>query len=343
MAKTDARHLSPAAQEDLRRRVMRAVDEGKSIAEAARTFDVSRQAIYNWSSRVAEGGRRALKSRARGRPRGIQLAPHQAATTVRMILGGCPDQLRLPFALWTREAVQLLLARRFGVQVSISTAGRYLRRWGLTPQKPMRRALERDPLAVEHWLRTEYPTIERRAKAEGAEIWWGDEMGLRSDHQTGTTWGRRGQTPVVPWTGQRFGCNMISALTNRGSLAFKVFDGSFTVSVFLDFMKRLVRHAGRKVVMIVDRLRVHRARKVRAWVEAHADQIELYYLPAYSPHLNPDEVLNQDVKSNAIGRRRAHTPHELKANLRGYLRSTQRMPHVVRSFFQEQHVRYAAG
>lgn len=322
---------------------MRALDEGMKVSDAARTFDVSRQAIYNWIERVETGGRRALKSRPRGRPRGTQLAPHQAATTVRMILGSCPDQLRLPFALWTREAVQLLLERRFGVQVSVWTAGRYLRGWGLTPQKPMRRAIERDPVAVERWLRTEYPAIQRQAKAAGAEIWWGDEMGLRSDHQTGTSWGRRGQTPVVVGTGQRFGCNMISALTNRGSLAFKVFDGSFTVSVFLDFLKRLVRHAKRKVVLIVDRLRVHRGKKVREWVDAHPKQIQLHYLPPYSPHLNPDEVLNQDVKSNAIGRRRAYTLPELKANLRGYLRSTQRQPHIVKRFFQERHVRYAAA
>lgn len=342
MTKTDARQLSPGAQEDLRRRVMGALDHGMSIAESARTFRVSRQGIYNWVDRVAEYGPRGLKSRPRGRPPGISLAPHQAATVVRMVLGNCPDQLRLPFALWTREAVALLIARRFGIELSLSTVGRYLRRWGLSPQKPLRRAFEKDPQAVRRWLSSEYPSIARRAKAEEAGIWWGDEMGLRSDHQAGTSWGRVGQTPVIPGTGQRFSCNMISALTNRGKLAFMVFDGSFTVAVFLRFLRRLVRHAGRKVFLIVDRLRVHRARRVTEWVAAHAHEIALYFLPAYSPELNPDEVLNQDVKSNAIGRRRASTRPEMKANLRGYLRSTQRQPHIVRSFFREPHVCYAA-
>ncbi len=343
MTRTDARQLSPAGQEDLRHRVMGAVDGGMSIAEAARTFRVSRQGIYNWIDRIAESGRRGLKSRPRGRPPGISLAPHQAATVVRMVLGSCPDQLRLPFALWTREAVALLIARRYGIELSLSTIGRYLRHWGLSPQKPMRRAFEKDPAAVRHWLASEYPEIAARAKAEKAGIWWGDEMGVRSDHQTGTSWGRVGQTPVIPGTGQRFSCNMISALTNRGELAFMVFEGSFNVSVFLRFLRRLVRHAKRKVFLIVDRLRVHRAQRVLDWMATHAKEIEIFLLPAYSPELNPDEILNQDVKSNAIGRRRAANKPELKANLRGYLRSTQRQPHIVRSFFHESHVRYAAA
>lgn len=343
MSPKDARHLSPDAQEDLRRRVMSAIDEGLGVSEAARTFRVSRQAIYNWQGRIDVGGRRALKSRQRGRPEGISLLPHQAATIVRMILGSCPDQLRLPFALWTREAVQMLILRRCGIELSLTTVGRYVRRWGLSPQKPLRRAFEQDPVAVQRWLSSEYPTIARRAKAEGAEIWWGDEMGLRSDHQTGTSWGRIGQTPVIPGTGQRFGCNMISALTNRGHLAFMVFEGTCTETVFLRFVRRLARQAERKVFLIVDRLRVHRSRRVLAWVEAHADEIAIFYLPAYSPQLNPDEILNQDVKSNAVGRRRAANRSELKANLRGYLRSTQRQPHIVRSFFREKHVRYAAA
>lgn len=322
---------------------MSAIDDGLNPSQASRTFKVCRQAIYNWMDRIDAGGRRALKSRPRGRPAGISLAPHQAATVVRMILGSCPDQLRLPFALWTREAVQMLMARRFGIDLSLTTVGRYLRRWGLSPQKPMQRAFEQDPVAVQRWLTSEYPAIAARAKAEGAEIWWGDEMGLRSDHQTGTSWGRIGQTPVIAGTGQRFSCNMISALTNRGRLAFMVFEGSFTDAVFLRFLRRLARQARRKVFLIVDRLRVHRAQRVLAWVEANKAEIALFYLPAYSPQLNPDEILNQDVKSNAVGRRRAATKPELKANLRGYLRSTQKQPHIVRRFFHEEHVRYAAA
>jgi len=226
--------------------------------------------------------------------------------------------------------------------VSVWTVGRDLRRWGLSPQKPVRRAYEQDPAAVKHWMEVEYPRIRRQAKAEQGEIWWGDEMGLRSDHQTGTTWGRRGETPVVPGTGQRFRCNMISALTNRGRLAFMLFECTFTEDVFLDFLRRLVRLAGRKVFLIVDRHRVHRSKKVRRWLREHRDMIRVDFLPAYSPQLNPDELLNQDVKSNALGRRRPANKVEMKDGVRSYLRSTQRQPRIVRSFFREEHVRYAA-
>src|SRR5512135_2966024 len=167
MKKQDARFLSPSGQEDLRRRVVAAVSGGMSQAEAARTFCVSRQAVNQWMKKCRFGGLRRLRSGRRGRPSVQRLAPHQSATAVRLITDCCPDQLKLPFALWTREAVGQLLARRFGVEVSVWTAGRYLRRWGFTPQKPVRRAYERDPEAVRRWLQEKYPAIRAQAKREG--------------------------------------------------------------------------------------------------------------------------------------------------------------------------------
>ena len=310
-------------------------------AEAARTFGMSRQSVNNWIKMVRSGGLRCLRSGRRGRPPVQRLAPHQAATVVRLISDRCPDQLKLPFVLWTREALAELLARRFGVKVSVWTAGRYLRRWGFTPQKPVRRAYEKDPEAVRQWLREKYPAIRARAKRDGAEIHWGDEMGLRSDHQAGRSWSRRGQTPVIPGTGKRFGCNMISTITNRGRLYFMVFKERFNAGVFIRFLKRLLHQVGRKVVLIVDEHPAHKAHKTTRWLKVHGKQIQLYFLPPYSPELNPDELLNQDVKTNAVGRRRAIDQADLMANVRGYLRSTQKMPYVVRSYFQEEHVRYA--
>ncbi len=241
MKTEDARSLSAKAQEALRRLVVQAVREGLTQAEAARLFGVARGTVNGWMGLWEREGSPGLKAGRRGRPPCPRLAPPQAATTVRLILSRCPDQLRLPFALWTREAVQQLLARRFGVHVSVWTVGRYLRAWGLTPQKPVRRAYEQNPAAVRRWLQKEYPAIRAQAKREKAEIHWGDEMGLRSDHQAGRSYGRRGQTPVVPGTGQRFRCNLISAITNRGRLAFMVFHQRFTAPVFLNFLRRLLR------------------------------------------------------------------------------------------------------
>jgi len=338
----DARHLSIQAQETLRLRVMRAVRTGMSQARAARVFGVSRQSVNSWDRRRGEGGLGALRSRPRGRPRVLELKPYQAATVVRLITDRCPDQLKMPFVLWTREAVRDLMARKFGLRLSVWTVGRYLRRWGFTPQKPVRRAYEQDPEAVHRWLKRQYPAIRALARREKATIFWGDETGMRSDHQAGRSYGRRGQTPVIPGTGKRFRCNMISAITNRGRLAFMVFKCRFNATVFVTFLRRLLRHAGRKVFLIVDAHPAHIAAYTKRWVEHHRWRIRLFFLPGYSPHLNPDELLNQDVKTNAVGRKRPRDLRELTGNVRRFLWSTQRRPHKVRRYFREAHVRYAA-
>lgn len=342
MKTTDARSLPAAAQEALRRRTVKAVLNGMTHAEAAQVFGIARPTVTGWASEYHRGGAKALKAKRRGRPPASRLAPHEAALVVRLILGRCPDQLRLPFALWTREAVQQLLADRCGLQVSVWTVGRYLKRWGLTPQKPLRRAFEQDRAAVRRWLTEEYPAIREAAKAAGAEIHWGDEMGLRSDHQTGTSYGRKGQTPVIPGTGQRFRCNLLSTITNRGRLAFMVFREAFTNRVFLRFLRRLLRHVRRPVFLIVDRHPVHRAKEVQRWVAQRPARLRLCFLPGYSPDLNPDEFLNNDVKGNALGRRRPREAAELLSTVRSYLWSTQRQPAIVRSYFQAETVQYAA-
>jgi transposase len=343
MTTRDTRCLSPAAQEELRFRVIQALRGGMRKSAAARTFGVSRTSIDRWLAIIELGNITSLRAKPRGRPKGSRLAPHEAATTVRLITDRCPDQLKLPFALWTREAVQTLLAARFGLEVSVWTVGRYLAKWGLTPQKPLRRAYERDPLAVQRWLDQEYPAIEKQAQVENAEIHWGDQMGLRSDHQTGTSYGRRGQTPVIPGTGQRFRCNMMSTITNRGELSFMVFKENFNGAVFIKFVTRLLRLRRRKVLLILDRHTAHRSAEVQAWLARHATQVEVFFLPGYSPDLNPDEFLNQDVKSNALGRQRPATRAQMIDGVRSYLRSTQQQPAIVKNYFQAESVRYAAG
>jgi transposase len=346
MGKQDARSLSAEGQEDLRRRVVEAVQNGLSQTEAARIFGVARGTVSRWMGLVEREGRRSLKARRRGRPPVSRLKPHQAATTVRHIVSSCPDQLSLPFALWTREAVQELLSRKFDVQVSVWTVGRYLRAWGLTPQKPVRRAWEQNPVAVRKWLEEEYPSIREQARQFKAQIHWLDEMGLRSDHQAGRSYGRRGETPVVFGTGQRFRCNMISSIANRGRLAFMIFRQRFTARVFLNFLGRLLRLAKktrRKIFLIVDGHPVHKSRSVTRWLAEHRQQIRIFFLPSYSPELNPDELLNQDVKTNALGRMRPINVHEMMDNVRSYLRITQARPTVVKNHFCERRVRYAAS
>jgi len=340
----DARRLSPGAQEELRRRAVVLVGEGRSQAEVARILDVSRQSVNEWVRARRLGGEAALAASKRGRRVGqkMSLAPWQQAQIAKAIAEKNPDQLRLPGFLWTRALVCELIDRRFGVRVAEKTVGRYLRAWGFSPQKPARRAFEQNPELVQHWLDERYPRIVARSRREKSLILWGDEMGLRSDHSAGRSWAPVGQTPVVRGAGRRFGANVISAISNKGHLQFRVFKESFTIPVFVDFLERLVRQAkGQKIILVLDGHIVHKSKKVKAWVAEHSDLIELEYLPGYSPELNPTELLNQDVKTNALGRRRPTTQDEMVNDTHSYLRSTQRHPDIIRAYFDGQHVTYA--
>lgn len=343
MRSDDHRLLSPEVQEQTRRDVIAAVRGGMRKSVAARTFRVSRSSIDSWLGRVEESGLRGLKSKPRGRPKESRLPGHQAATIVRLITDRTPDQLKLPFALWTREAVRDLIRQRCGLTVSVRTTGRYLKRWNMTPQKPMTRAYEQDPEAVRRWKREEYPAIRRRAKRENAEIHWGDQMGMRSDHHAGTSYAPRGQTPVIPGTGQRFGCNMMSTLTNRGHLSFLLFKERFTADVLIRFCRRLLRLRRRLLFLILDRHPVHLSKKATAWFNANRRRIRVFFLPSYSPELNPDEYLNNDVKENAVGRQRPANQQEMMNTVTAYLQITKRQQTMVRRYFLAKDVQYAAG
>jgi transposase len=336
--------LPQPAQEELRRRAVGLVAEGHSQGEVAALLDVSRQSVNEWVAAHRAGGDVALSARKRGRRLGekTSLEPWQQAQIAKAIRDKNPDQLRLPGFLWTRALVCELIELRFGIRVTEKTTGRYLRRWGFSPQKPARRALEQNPDAVSEWLKERYPALQERAHREKARILWADETGLRSDHTAGRSWSPVGETPVVEGTGQRFGANVVSAISNKGHLQFMVFKQRFVAAVFLEFLTRLVRQAkGQKVILILDGHPVHRSAKVRRWAEARPEEIELVFLPGYSPELNPTELLNQDVKTNALGRRRPHSQKELIDDTRAYLRSTQRQPGLVTRYFNGKHVSYA--
>lgn len=339
----DGRRTDAATQAEVRRLAVKAVRAGMTQTDAAKTFGVSVRAVNKWMAIDKAGGLRALRPKRRGRRAGDGRLTVEQATRIRQqVLDKMPDQLKLGFYLWTRAAVVALIAREYDVAVSLTTVGRYLKAWGLSPQKPVRRAYERNDVAIGRWLKQEYPAIARDARREGATIYWGDEMGLRSDHVTGTSYALVGQTPVVRATGQRFGCSMISAITNRGHLVFRVFHGTFRAAMFIDFMRRLRRQSDGKVYLIVDGHPVHRSRTVKAFVAAHSDDFRLIQLPGYCPELNPDELLNQDVKTNALGKSRPRDRVEMMGSVRRYLHRRQKQPHVIRNLFQEKHVRYAA-
>jgi transposase len=346
MADEDTRSLPVAAQAALRTRAVRAVLEGMTQAEAARVFRVHPNAVNRWIKRYRTGGWAGLAEQRRGRRPGEQaaLAELQQQEVIALVRDSTPDQLGVAGFLWTGDAVAELIARRYGVGLARTTVGGYLRGWGFSPQRPQRRALEQHPAAVRRWLAEEYPAIRALAKREGGVVLWLDEMGVRSDATAGRSWAPVGQSTVSKGAGKRFRVNLISAISNAGMLRFRLFTGSFTGAVLIDFLRRLLRECGgRKVHLIVDGHPVHRAKAVSAWLGRHADRIELHFLPGYSPELNPVELLNHDVKATAAGRRRPRSAAELRDELRGYLRQQQRQPAVLVRFFNHPSTRYAAA
>ena len=331
MAEEDTRSLPAPAQAALRNRAVRAVLAGMTQAQAARVFGVHHNAVNQWVKRYRQGGWAGLAERRRGRRPGEQaaLSEPQQQEVIALVRETTPDQLGLAGFLWTRAAVGELIARRYGLLLARTT---------------VRRALEQHPAAVRRWLAETYPAIRARAKREGGMVLWLDEMGVRSDAAAGRSWAPIGKTPVIKRTGKRFRVNMISAVSNAGMLRFRLFTGSFRGPVFIDFLRRLLRDCGgRRVHLIVDGHPVHRAKAVSAWIGRHADQIELHFLPGYSPELNPVELLNHDVKANAAGRRRPRSAEELRHELHGYLRRRQRQPQVLVRFFDHPTTRYAAS
>jgi len=340
MKHTDARLLHPVAQQQLRHSAVELYLSGKNPTDISTMLGVSRQAIYTWIRKHSVSGKKGLKIHKRGRPKGTQLQPWQSAQVVNLIKTYCPDELSMPFYLWTRESVGLLIHEKFNIKLSKWTVGRYLAKWGFSPQKPARRAIEQNPKAIERWFKVEYPALQKAARKDKATIFWGDEMGLRSDHNVGRTFGLKGKTPVVKRTGNRFSCNMISSITNLGKLNFMVFHENFSSEIFLQFLKRLVRQSIRKVFLIVDNHRAHKSKTVMKWLKVNVEHIKLFYLPSYCPELNPDEFLNQDVKSH-LGKQRLQTKAQMVKTLNSHLKMRQKQPHVIQNFVKGCHPRYS--
>lgn len=340
----DARTLSPDELLERRKLAVALHNKGMKRIEIAEVVGVHRNTVGQWIAKWQEGGSHRLKVKSSGRPAGTgrHLTGEQEKKIQRMIVDRHPEQLKLNFALWTRDAVRLLIRQEFGLSMPIRTVGEYLKRWGFTPQKPVRRSYERCEAAIRRWLDEEYPQIAEKARQEGAEIHWGDETGLRSDDVNGRGYSPIGKTPVRRGKGTPEKINMISSVTNQGKVRFMFYNGSLNVRVFLNFLKRLVRDAGkRKIYLIVDNLRVHHALKVKEWVKSHEKSIALFYLPSYSPDLNPDEYLNNDLKNGVSRRAETRQKGRLAKSALSQMRSIQKQPSRVRKYFESQPIRYA--
>ena len=338
------RKLPAAAQEERRRQVIGLRQRGMPYQEIADLVGLSRTGVFNICQRFAAEGAKGLVSKRPGRKPGEQrlLSPAQEAEVQALVRRHTPDELGLPFALWSRAAVRALIARHCGVALAVRTAGKYLARWGFTAQKPIRRAYEQDPVAVRRWLRREYPEIVKRAKRAHGIVVWGDETGLRADDVRGRSYAPRGRTPVVRVCQTRIKLSLITAVTNKGELRWMIVDGAVNGPTFLRSLARLIRDARGKVFLIVDRLKAHRAHPVRDWLEAHRPEIEVHYLPSYSPDLNPDEGVNADLKQALPRKEPARSKEQLRRAADRHMRSLSRRPQQIRAIFRHPQFRFAA-
>ncbi len=338
--KIDARKLPREVIEEKRRQSQRLRKRGMTRKEIGEIVGVHADTVGRWLKlsskqlKVNRGGRQSGEGRT--------LTSIQEQAIRKMIMDKTPDQLKMDYALWTRKAVMELIEQESGVKMPIRTVGLYLSRWGMTPQKPAKRAYEQNPKAVQRWLDNEYPTIKARAKKEKAEIYWGDETGMRNDSQHERGYAPKGKTPIIRLNAKRASMNMISAISNQGKVRFRVFEGTMNAKKLIEFCERLIKTTSRKVYLVLDNLRVHHAKIVKAWLLDHKDDIEVFYLPSYSPELNPDEYLNCDLKAGVHSGKPARTKEQLKKKVISHMRMLQKKPSRVAKYFNHEKISYAA-
>jgi transposase len=339
--KQDARKLDHATLEELRIRAVKQVQSGVSPEEITRVLGLSRPTIYNWLASHREGGIQALRAKKiPGRP--SRMTGPMMKWIYDTIVQSNPLQFRFKFALWTREMIREVIYRKYKLRLGLSSVSRLLKQLGLSCQRPLFKAWQQNEQQVQNWLKKVFPKIKKRAKDERADIYFADEAGVRSDFHSGTTWAPKGETPVVRATGARFSVNMISALSPMGDFRFMVVEGTVTANIFIEFMKRLLQGSKKKIFLVVDGHPTHRSKLAKEFIASLNGRIELFFLPPYSPELNPDELVWNNLKNGIVGRSTVRDKQELKDKVVSGMRRIQKSPKLVRSFFQHPRTRYAA-
>ncbi|MHB8388317.1 MAG: IS630 family transposase [Acidobacteriaceae bacterium] len=339
--KRDGRTLDHRTLEEIRKMAVERVREGERPSAVIASYGFHRCVIYRWlkSARGRGKGLRALASRqATGRPK--KLNPAQERQVFRWINGRNPMQFGFDFGLWTRQTVRKLIRREFGVDLSLASVGAMLARLGLTAQKPLQRAYQRDPEAIERWQRETYPALARRAKREKADIYFWDESGFRADAVHGKTWGIKGQTPVVQVPGQRQSVSAASAVSAKGAFWFATYKGALNGESFVELLKKLMRGRRKPLHLVLDGLPAHKKKGVKDYVAATEGKLTLHFLPGYAPDLNPDELVWSHAKRTGNARRPLQAGEKLDERVSAQLAEIGNNPGLVRSFFKHPSVAY---
>lgn len=341
----DSRKLPDEVLEALRLRAMRARELGFSITTIAELFGLARETVSRWYSAYQNGGTEALPGPKTGRPvgSGRKLSQEQEDAIIEIIVAEYPEDYEIPLALWTRAAVRELIQRQFGILLPIRTVGDYLKRWGFSPQKPVRTSYRQNPEEVSRWLEEEYPAIAARAVKEDAEIHWGDETGIRCNTYIGRGYAVPQEPPALRVSGRRFSINMISTVTNEGKVRWMMYEGKMDSSRYIQFLRRLIARSKRKIFLIVDQLSVHESADVQVWLYEHREKIECFGLPKYSPELNPDEYLNGDLKQEVNKDGLPNSREELKTKAQRVMNILAHLPKRIANYFQHHKIEYAAA
>ena len=342
METTNLKHVGVETRRKFKELIVNLHNKGKKGVEIAELLNISEQAVSRVVRSYKKIGLACLNEKPRGRVFGAQrtLVSEQEEEILRIITEKSPDVVGIAAYLWSRAAIQQLIRETYGINMPLRSISNYLNRWGMTCQRPTRKAYYQDEAKLDTFTHKTYPAIVAQAKKEKAEIYWGDETGVNNQEYHVRGFSPKGQTPTVPSFSKVEKINMISAINRQGTCRFMCYEDTMTQRRFIEFMTRLIKDSEKKVLFIVDNLRVHHGKLVQQWLSERKTQIEVFYTSPYSPEINPDEYLNHNLKQSVHSGLLPRNKDDLKSKIRSFMRKLQISPSKVLKLFEHKKLEY---